>query len=92
MFIALTFVLWAWSVSLSSPEGFEQAVTVMDGIIGKIITIGTVSVLTYHLLAGVRHVIMDLGYWEELESGNLSAKATIGLWIVLTVVEAIAIW
>lgn len=92
MFIALVFALWAWAVSLSSSEGFDSVVTVMDGVIGNIITIGTVSLITYHMLAGIRHVIMDMGYWEELESGNNSAKATIALWIVLTVVEAIVIW
>jgi succinate dehydrogenase / fumarate reductase cytochrome b subunit len=92
MFIALMFALWAWAVSLSSPDGFDLVATVMDGVIGNIITIGTVSLITYHMLAGIRHVIMDMGYWEELESGNNSAKATIALWIVLTIVEAVVIW
>jgi len=34
---------------------------------------------------------MDLGHWEELESGNLSAKAVIALWIILTVVLGVAL-
>ncbi|MBO1255513.1 succinate dehydrogenase, cytochrome b556 subunit [Alteromonas sp. 5E99-2] len=92
MFIALVFALWAWSVSLSSPEGFDRVVVIMNGIVGYIITVGTVSLITYHMLAGFRHMFMDMGHWEELESGNLSAKITIGLWLVLTVVEAIVIW
>lgn len=92
MFIALSFVMWAFAVSLSSPEGFDQAAQAMDSIIGKVITIGTASLITYHMLAGFRHVFMDMGYFEELESGNLSAKITIGLWVVVSVVEAIAIW
>ena len=63
----------------------------MDGIIGKVIAIGTLSALTYHILGGLRHVVMDLGHWEELESGNLSAKIAIALWIVLTVVLGVAL-
>ncbi|MFC3095489.1 succinate dehydrogenase, cytochrome b556 subunit [Alteromonas sediminis] len=92
MFFALLFVIWAWAVSLSSSAGFDQVVEMMNGFIGKFIAIGTVSALTYHLLGGVRHVIMDMGYWEELESGNASAKAVIGLWIVLTIAGGIALW
>ena len=62
------------------------------GIIGKFVAIGTASALTYHILGGLRHVVMDLGHWEELESGNTSAKAVIALWVVLTVVLGVALW
>ena len=30
--------------------------------------------------------------WEELESGNTSAKVVIALWVVLTVVLGVALW
>ncbi|WP_189406458.1 succinate dehydrogenase, cytochrome b556 subunit [Alteromonas halophila] len=92
MFFALLFVIWAWAVSVSSADGFASVSALMDGIVGKIIAIGTASALTYHLLGGIRHGIMDMGYWEELESGNLSAKVVIGLWIVLTIVLGVALW
>ena len=92
MFVALVFVIWAWAQSVSSAEGFSMVQDVMGGVIGKIITIGTLSALTYHILGGVRHMIMDMGHWEELESGNASAKATIALWIVLTVVLGVVLW
>lgn len=92
MFFALLFVIWAWAVSLTSPEGFAMAQEAMGGVIGKIIAIGTLSALTYHILGGVRHMIMDMGYWEELESGNNSAKAIIALWIILTVVIGVVLW
>ncbi|MEW9796794.1 succinate dehydrogenase, cytochrome b556 subunit [Alteromonas sp. CYL-A6] len=92
MFFALLFVIWAWAVSVSSADGFAHVSALMDGIIGKLIAIGTASALTYHLLGGIRHAIMDMGYWEELESGNLSANVVIGLWIVLTVVLGVALW
>tara|TARA_B100001013_G_scaffold209209_1_gene127118 strand:+ start:912 stop:1286 length:375 start_codon:yes stop_codon:yes gene_type:complete len=92
MFFALLFVIWAWAVSVSSPEGFANVQALMDGLIGNIIAIGTASALTYHILGGIRHGIMDMGHWEELESGNLSAQVVIGLWVVLTVVIGVALW
>lgn len=92
MFFALLFVIWAWAESVASPEGFAMVQGVMSSIIGKIIAIGTVSALTYHVLAGVRHIVMDFGHWEEIESGNTSAKVTIVLWIILTIVVGVALW
>ncbi|MDF2178188.1 succinate dehydrogenase, cytochrome b556 subunit [Aliiglaciecola sp. CAU 1673] len=92
MFFALLFVIWAWAVSVSSAEGFAMVAECMQGWVGKLIAIGTVSAFTYHLLGGLRHMVMDMGHWEELQSGNNSAKAIIALWVVLTVVVGVVLW
>jgi succinate dehydrogenase / fumarate reductase cytochrome b subunit len=92
MFFALLFVIWAWAVSVSSAEGFAMVQEQMAGPIGKFITIGTISALAYHVIGGLRHLVMDMGYWEELESGDNSAKATILLWFILTVVVGVVLW
>lgn len=92
LFFALLLVIAAWAGSLQSPESFEMVSEIMSGAIGKLLAIGTVSALTYHILGGVRHMFMDLGHLEELESGNNSAKFIIGLWVVLTVLFGALIW
>jgi succinate dehydrogenase / fumarate reductase cytochrome b subunit len=48
--------------------------------------------LTYHVLGGVRHMIMDMGYWEELKSGDISAKSIIAAWIILTILVGVVLW
>lgn len=92
LFFALLLVIAAWAGSLQSKESFDMVSEIMTGVIGKLLVIGTVSALTYHILGGVRHMFMDLGHFEELESGNSSAKFIIGLWIVLTIVMGVLIW
>ncbi|WP_395344004.1 succinate dehydrogenase, cytochrome b556 subunit [Ningiella sp. W23] len=92
MFFALLFVVWAWATSLNSKEGFELVVSLLDGVFGYIIALGTLSALSYHFIGGVRHVIMDMGYWEELKSGATSANVSIGLWIVVTVILGVVLW
>lgn len=91
-FFALLFVVWAWVMSLSSEEGFSLVVELMNGVLGKILLIGTLSALIYHTLGGVRHMIMDLGYWEEVQSGNTSASIIIGLWVIITAVLGVVLW
>lgn len=92
MFFALVFVIWAWAVSLSSPEGFEQVKLVLQSFIAKFIAWGTITVLLYHMIGGIRHLIMDMGHWEELQSGKTSAVVTIVLWIVLAVLAGVWLW
>lgn len=92
MFFALLFVVWAWATSLASADGFALVQSLLGGIFGKIIAIGTLSALSYHIIGGIRHLVMDMGYWEELKSGNLSADITIGLWIALTIVIGVILW
>ena len=91
-FFALVFVIVVWAISLQSAEHFAYAQSLMQGVIGKVITIGSLAALSYHIIGGVRHLIMDMGHWEELESGNLSAKLAILIWLVTVVLAGVWIW
>jgi succinate dehydrogenase / fumarate reductase cytochrome b subunit len=92
MFFALLFVIYAWATSVASLEGYNAVLSMMDAWYGKIITIGTASALTYHIIGGVRHVIMDMGFWEELDSGNNSAKIAIAIWVLASIGLGVVLW
>lgn len=92
MIFAVGILLWTLSLSLSSAEGFAQVKAMLDGVFFKLIIVGIVSALIYHILGGLRHIMMDLGYFEELQSGNASAKVIIVLWVVLTILVGAKLW
>ncbi len=92
MFFALVFIIWAWAESLSSPEGFEFVKELMTSFIAKFIAWGSIVALSYHLLGGIRHLLMDMGHGEELESGNSSAKLVIALWVVVSLAAGVWLW
>jgi succinate dehydrogenase / fumarate reductase cytochrome b subunit len=92
MLFAMAFVVWAWAESLSSPEGFAFIKDLMTSFIAKFIAWGTLTVLIYHLLGGVRHMFMDLGYCEEIESGNSSANFIMVLWVILSAAAGAWLW
>jgi succinate dehydrogenase / fumarate reductase cytochrome b subunit len=92
MFFALVFVVWAWATSLGSKADFLMVKELINGPIGFLITLGTLSALSFHFIGGIRHVVMDMGYWEELESGNTSANVAMGLWLLLTAVLGVVLW
>ena len=92
MVFAIGILLWALSLSLSSAEGFAQVQACLDGFFFKFIMFGIISALTFHVLMGVRHLFMDLGHFEELASGNASAKFAMALWFVLSIVVGVWLW
>jgi succinate dehydrogenase / fumarate reductase cytochrome b subunit len=46
----------------------------------------------YHLTAGIRHLIMDLGIGETLEGGKLGAKIVFIVSAILIVLTGVWIW
>lgn len=92
MVFAIGILLLTLSTTLSSAEGFAQIQGYLDGFFFKFIIFGCLSALTYHLLAGVRHLLMDLGHFEELAPGNISAKVIIVTWLILSAVIGVWLW
>ncbi len=77
VFLMIPLLLWILDQSLSSLDSFEQLQECMSGFVAKFILWGTLSALFYHLIAGVKHLIMDMGIGEDLSG------ARVGAWIVL---------
>ncbi|MFQ6371434.1 succinate dehydrogenase cytochrome b556 subunit [Shewanella sp. YIC-542] len=92
MLFAVGILLWLLNASLQSAESFNQVQTLLDGFVVKFILWGILTVLGYHLLGGLRHLVMDTGRWEELASGKASANAIFVLAIVLSVLAGVWIW
>lgn len=91
-FVAIGILLWLLSVSLSSPEGFQYASELVGGFFVKFILWGILTALSYHIVGGVRHLIMDLGYFEELESGIQTAKIAFAVTVVLSLLAGVMVW
>jgi succinate dehydrogenase / fumarate reductase cytochrome b subunit len=92
MLFAIGILLCTLSTSLSSQEGFTLIQDYLNGFFFKFIIFGCLSALTYHLLAGIRHLFMDLGYFEELASGNTSAKVLMITWLAVSAVIGVWLW
>ena len=89
---AIGILLLTLSTSLSSAEGFAQVQKCINGFFFKFIIFGCLSALTYHILAGLRHLLMDLGHFEELVSGNTSAKFIMIIWLIKSIAIGVWLW
>ncbi len=91
-FVAIGILLWLLATSLSSPQGFHYVQSLLGSVFIKFILWGILTALAYHIVGGIRHLLMDLGYFEELESGARSAKITFIVTVVLSVLAGIFVW
>lgn len=92
MFFAVGILLWLLTESISSEQGFQNAQEIVSGFFGTFILWGILTALAYHIAGGIRHLLMDMGYFEELESGALSAKVSFVATVVLSILAGIMVW
>jgi succinate dehydrogenase / fumarate reductase cytochrome b subunit len=92
LFVGVIFLLCALSCSLESAEGFAQIKESMTTGFGSFITWGLLSALAYHFVAGIKHLIMDLGIGETKQGGFIGAVITIVLSSVLVALAGVWVW
>ncbi|WP_181418792.1 succinate dehydrogenase, cytochrome b556 subunit [Pseudomonas alcaligenes] len=92
LFLGIVVMLFALDKSLVSEEGFAEVQACLASPLAKLIIWGLLSALLYHLVAGVRHLIMDMGVGESLEGGKLGSKIVIAVSAVVIVLAGVWIW
>ena len=85
LFLCLPFCLWLLSYSLQSASGFEYMLGLIKLPIYGVITWLAAVCLSFHALAGIRHLFMDIGKGETL----VIAKYTAWIVIVLSILNAV---
>jgi len=83
MVFIVALLLMALSYSLSTEESYNQLYNVLHLPWVKFITWLCLSIIVYHFLAGLKHLLMDVGFAEGKESGRV---ATIVLFVLVAVV------
>ncbi len=82
-------VLAAWLVSAASgSEDYDQFISLMSTLIGRLLLIGWSFAFFFHLANGVRHLVWDTGRGFEKRQANASA------WFVLVtaIVATALLW
>lgn len=92
LFFAVPFLLWALDRSLASPESFTDMQDIMANPLAKLVTWAIVSLLLFHLVAGIRHLFMDTGIGETLEGGRKGAWTVFVVSVILILLAGGWIW
>ncbi|MSQ74541.1 MAG: succinate dehydrogenase, cytochrome b556 subunit [Rhodoferax sp.] len=93
MFVLMPFVIWLFDVSVSSEISFARFTAVFDsgmlglpGVAWKLLALVLIWAFLHHLIAGLRHLWMDVRHAVDREFGRSSAVVTLTLGSGLTLV------
>jgi succinate dehydrogenase / fumarate reductase cytochrome b subunit len=92
LFVGIAFLLYLLDESLASEQGLDDARTLLQLPLPKLVLLGVVATLIYHLVAGIKHLLLDFHIGDSLKGGHLAAQATIGISAVLIVLAGVWLW
>ena len=76
-----------WLMSATyGPEAFASAQALIGSWFGRLVMLGVVFSLWYHLANGIRHLAWDAGWGFEMPQLKASGLAVVAVSVVLTVV------
>ncbi|MFL2760939.1 MAG: succinate dehydrogenase, cytochrome b556 subunit [Gammaproteobacteria bacterium] len=76
----------------NSEEGFSTASYLLSFNSIKVLLVLLLTGLTYHYISGIRHLVMDFGYWQTLNAGKISAILTIVLSGLISLILLVVVW
>jgi succinate dehydrogenase / fumarate reductase cytochrome b subunit len=91
MFLLLPLIVWMFDTSVSSEISFAKfsaafnvGLGFVPAVLVKVVVLGLIWAYLHHLIAGVRHVYMDVCHAVSKEFGKSSAVVTLVLSLGLT--------
>lgn len=92
LFGGMAVLLYLLDLSTRSPDGFAEARALLDLPLAKLVLLAILAALIFHIVAGVKHLIMDFHIGDTLAGGRLGAQLSFGVSIVLIALAGAWIW
>jgi len=92
IFFGIAILLYLLDLSLRSPEGFSRASDWLVSPLVKFVVWVILSGLFYHLIAGIKHLTLDLGLGETTGGARASAMGTLVLAGIAAVIAGVWLW
>ena len=92
LFVGIGFALYALQIALSGPEGFVEASVLLAQPLAKFILLALIFVLVFHVIAGIKHLLLDFHVGDSIQAGKIGSIVVILLTFVLTAVLGVSLW
>lgn len=92
VFLLLPLLIWLLQMSLASPESYRSLQACIQHPLMKLVLWGLISGLIFHLIAGIRHLLMDTGIGETIDGAQMAAKITLAVSVVSIIGLGVWLW
>jgi len=92
LFIGVGILLYFLQMSLASEAEFKRLLGLFDNSLVKILLWLILAAVFYHLIAGIKHLLLDLGIGESKQGAKSGATITLVLFVIAASGGGIWIW
>ena len=92
LFAGVFFLCYLLDRATTDPAGFEHAAALLAAPLGKLGLWVILTSLAYHVLAGVRHLLLDFHLGDTPKVGRAGAWICLALALLAGVVLAVWLW
>lgn len=92
LFVGVFYLCYLLDLALRDSVGFREAAAVVDSALGKFALWLVLASLGYHLIAGLRHLLMDFHVGDSLRAARIGAWTAMGLSALAAVLLAVWLW
>ena len=87
IFLGLPFLLYLLHRSLKSQSDFDSLTQFLTHTEIKFVLWIILAAITWHLLAGIRHLLMDIGIGESLRAARITAMTVLILAVIIILLK-----
>ena len=92
LFAGVAFGLFVLDLALSSEVGFAKATSLLSGTAIKLITLFLIFSLSYHLFAGIKHLLLDFHIGDTFEAAQVGSAIVVVSAVTTTGIIGFNLW
>ena len=92
LFAGVAFGLYLLDMALASEESFAQVTALMQLTLVKSAVLFFIFSLTYHLVAGVKHLLLDFHIGDTFEAAQIGSAIVVTSSVTITGIIGINLW
>lgn len=89
LIVAGLMITWWFVAAAAGPDAFATADAFLTSWFGKLVFLGSIWAIWYHLLGGIRHLIWDTGRALDVATSEKMGWGMIGGSILLTLITVV---
>lgn len=90
--VGIPVLLWFVEASLASPERYAAVYAALTSWFGKLVLLVLAWSAFHHVLAGIRHLLLDIHLGLDLAPARRSAAVVLVVALLLTLACAVRLW
>lgn len=92
LFLSLPLLLWMLQCSLRSPETYAALLESLRHPVSKLFLLALLWALTHHFFAGIRYLLIDVGYGVSHVQSCASSRVVIASALLVTAMSGVMLW